>query len=46
MRGHAGAIVRVADESAAPKKTMMRESGIHVADSPATSGANVKELLG
>ena len=44
--GHAGAIVSGADESAATKKKVMRESGIHVVDSPATIGAKVKEVLG
>ena len=33
--GHAGAIVSGADESAAAKKKVMRECGIHVVDSPA-----------
>lgn len=46
MRGHAGAIVWAADESAAAKKKAMRESGIHVVDSQATIGAEVKEVLG
>ena len=44
--GHAGAIVSGADESAAAKKKVMRESSIHVVDSPATFGAKVKEVLG
>ncbi|TXI80296.1 MAG: succinate--CoA ligase subunit alpha, partial [Flavobacteriales bacterium] len=44
--GHAGAIVSGADESAAAKKKVMRESGIHVVDSPAAIGAKVKEVLG
>jgi succinyl-CoA synthetase alpha subunit len=44
--GHAGAIVSDADESASAKKKVMRESGIHVVDSPATIGAKVKEVLG
>ena len=35
-----------ADESAAAKKKVMRECGIHVVDSPATIGAKVKEVLG
>jgi len=43
--GHAGAIVSGADESAEAKKKVMRESGIHVVDSPATIGAKVKEVL-
>jgi succinyl-CoA synthetase alpha subunit len=44
--GHAGAFVSGADESAAAKKKVMRESGIHVVDSPATIRAKVKEVLG
>ena len=44
--GHAGAIVSGADESAAAKKKVMRECGIHVVESPATIGAKVKEVLG
>ena len=44
--GHAGAIVSGADESAAAKKKVMRESGIHAVDSLATIGAKVKEVLG
>ncbi|MBV6404312.1 MAG: succinate--CoA ligase subunit alpha [Flavobacteriales bacterium] len=43
--GHAGAIVSGADESAAAKKAVMRECGIHVVDSPAGIGAKVKEVL-
>ena len=35
-----------ADESAAAKKKVMRECGIHVVDSPATIGAKVKEVMG
>lgn len=46
MRGHADAIVSGADESAASKKKVMRESGIHVVNSPVTVGAKVKEVLG
>ena len=44
--GHAGAIVSGADESAAAKKKVMRECGIHVVDSPAQIGAKVKEVMG
>jgi succinyl-CoA synthetase alpha subunit len=43
---HSGSIVSGADESAAAKKKVMRGSGIHVVDSPATIGAQVKEVLG
>jgi len=44
--GHAGAIVSGADESAAAKKKIMRECGIHVVDSPAEIGVTVKSALG
>lgn len=44
--GHAGAIVSGENESAAAKKKIMRECGIHVVDSPAEIGAKVKEVLG
>ncbi len=44
--GHAGAIVSGADESAAAKKKIMRECGIHVVDSPADLGQTVKNVLG
>ncbi|MEY3398547.1 MAG: hypothetical protein RL220_1141 [Bacteroidota bacterium] len=44
--GHAGAIVSGEHESAAAKKKIMRECGIHVVDSPAEIGAAMKKLLG
>ena len=44
--GHAGAIVGGADDTAEAKKRIMRESGIHVVDSPAEIGKKVKEILG
>ena len=44
--GHAGAIVSGADESAAAKKAIMKECGIHVVDSPADIGATVAKALG
>jgi succinyl-CoA synthetase alpha subunit len=44
--GHAGAIVSGENESAAAKKRIMRECGIHVVDSPAEIGAKMKEVLG
>lgn len=44
--GHAGAIVSGADESAAAKKKVMRACGIHVVDSPAAIGAEVKKVMG
>ncbi|MCC9136731.1 succinate--CoA ligase subunit alpha [Pontibacter silvestris] len=43
--GHAGAIIGGADDTAAAKMKIMRESGIHVVESPATIGeAMVKAL--
>ena len=44
--GHAGAIVGGADDTAAAKKAIMRECGIHVVDSPAEIGAKMAELVG
>ncbi|WP_413512959.1 succinate--CoA ligase subunit alpha [Myroides odoratus] len=44
--GHAGAIVGGADDTAAAKKRIMSECGIHVVDSPAEIGKKVKEILG
>lgn len=44
--GHAGAIVGGSDDTAAAKKAIMRECGIHVVDSPAEIGMKVKEVLG
>jgi succinyl-CoA synthetase alpha subunit len=44
--GHAGAIVSGENESAAAKKRIMRECGIHVVDSPAHIGQKMKEVLG
>ena len=44
--GHAGAIVSGEDESAAAKKRVMRECGIHVVDSPADIGSKMAEVLG
>ena len=43
--GHAGAIVGGSDDTAAAKKKIMRECGIHVVDSPAQIGAKVAEVL-
>jgi succinyl-CoA synthetase alpha subunit len=44
--GHAGAIVGGSDDTAAAKKRIMRENGIHVVDSPAEIGKKVKEVMG
>jgi succinyl-CoA synthetase alpha subunit len=43
--GHAGAIVSGADESAAAKMKILRENGIHVAESPADIGITMKKAL-
>ena len=43
--GHAGAIVSGADESAAAKKAVMKDCGIHVVDSPAEIGKTVVKAL-
>jgi succinyl-CoA synthetase alpha subunit len=43
--GHAGAIVSGEEESAAAKKAIMRECGIHVVESPAQIGKKMAELL-
>ena len=42
--GHAGAIVGGADDTAASKKRILRESGIYVVDSPAEIGKKVLEI--
>lgn len=44
--GHAGAIVGGADDTAEAKMRIMRENGIHVADSPAEIGAVMAKALG
>lgn len=44
--GHAGAIVSGENESAAAKKKIMRECGIHVVDSPAHIGQKMAEVMG
>ncbi len=43
--GHAGAIVSGADESAAAKKKLMAECGVHVVESPADIGRTVRDAL-
>lgn len=43
--GHAGAIVGGAEDTAAAKKAIMRECGIHVVDSPAHIGSKMLEIL-
>jgi succinyl-CoA synthetase alpha subunit len=44
--GHAGAIIGGKDDTAAAKKQIMSECGIHVVDSPAEIGSRMKEVLG
>ena len=44
--GHAGAIVSGEGESAADKKKILKENGVHVVDSPAEIGKKVAEVLG
>ena len=44
--GHAGAIVSGEGESAADKKKILKECGIHVVESPAEIGKKVAEVLG
>lgn len=44
--GHAGAIIGGKEDTAEAKKAIMKDSGIHVVDSPADIGSKMKELLG
>jgi succinyl-CoA synthetase alpha subunit len=44
--GHAGAIVSGENESAAAKKRILKECGVHVVDSPAHIGSKMKEIIG
>ncbi|MDN6280690.1 MAG: succinate--CoA ligase subunit alpha [Psychroflexus sp.] len=44
--GHAGAIVGGSEDTAQAKKEILKESGIHVVDSPAEIGKKVAEVLG
>ena len=43
--GHAGAIVGGKDDTAAAKKSILKECGVHVADSPADIGKFVKKYI-
>jgi succinyl-CoA synthetase alpha subunit len=43
--GHAGAIVGGSEDTAQAKKKILKESGIHVVDSPAEIGKKVSEVL-
>jgi len=44
--GHAGAIIGGKADTAEAKKTILRECGVHVVDSPADIGLKMKEVLG
>lgn len=44
--GHAGAIVGGSEDTAQAKKKILKDSGIHVVESPAEIGKTVKEVLG
>ncbi|MBS3739183.1 MAG: succinate--CoA ligase subunit alpha, partial [Psychroflexus sp.] len=43
--GHAGAIVGGSEDTAQAKKKILKESGIHVVDSPAEIGKKVKQVM-
>ncbi len=43
--GHAGAIVGGESDTAAAKKQILRECGVHVVDSPADLGSKMAEIL-
>ena len=43
--GHAGAIIGGKDDTASAKKSIMRDCGISVVDSPAEIGLNVQKIL-
>ena len=43
--GHAGAIVGGESDTAAAKKQILRECGVHVVDSPADIGSKMAEIL-
>ena len=43
--GHAGAIVGGKADTAEAKKAILRESGVHVVDSPAGIGKKMAELI-
>ena len=44
--GHAGAIVGGESDTAAAKKKILRDAGVHVVDSPAEIGSKMAEVLG
>lgn len=44
--GHAGAIVGGSEDTAQAKKKILKDSGIHVVDSPAEIGKKVAEVIG
>ena len=43
--GHAGAIITQADETAAAKKKVLAQQGVHIIDSPADLGSTIKNVL-
>ncbi len=43
--GHAGAIIGGKDDTAEAKKAILKECGIHVADSPAEIGQTLKKIM-
>ena len=43
--GHAGAIVGGHDDTAAAKMKILKECGVHVAESPATIGETMVKLM-
>ena len=43
--GHAGAIITQADETAAAKKKVLAQQGVHIIDSPADLGSTIKKVL-
>jgi succinyl-CoA synthetase alpha subunit len=44
--GHAGAIIGGKSDTAEAKKIILRESGVHVVDSPADIGSAMLEEIG
>jgi succinyl-CoA synthetase alpha subunit len=44
--GHAGAIITGVAALASEKIRVLKEAGVHVADSPAVIGAKMAEVLG
>jgi succinyl-CoA synthetase alpha subunit len=44
--GHAGAIIGGKDDTAAAKMSIMKDSGVHVVQSPGEIGSKMAEVLG